>query len=286
MKKIVVIVFFVYMLFPCAAQVNRALLVGIEDYPTESGWNKIHAHNDLDLVRAALISNGVLPKNIIELRDENATLSSIRKAFQSLSKVARSGDNVIVFFSCHGQRITDLNGDDPDGLDEALIPFDALMEYGQRGYKGENHLVDDEINALLHSITNRITPRGHLLLLLDACHSGDGDRDVYSEDAQEYYRGVDKDFIIPMHNKHNSGMTSMPDRPWTSISACKDYQTNYEIAINGRYYGRLAYAFCQCWNMGLSDAELIESIQRYYESLPATPRGFKQVLDYYCPEND
>ena len=286
MKRVVLVAFMFYMLFPCAAQVNRALLVGIEDYPSGSGWNKIHAHNDLDIVKNTLCSNGFLQRNIIELRDEKATLSGIRDAFHVLTRAANKGDNVVVFFSCHGQRITDLNGDDPDGLDEALIPFDALMEYGSNGYKGEHHFIDDEINSLLHIIKNKITDKGHLLLLLDACHSGDGDRDVYPEDVQDYYRGIDKDFIIPVVNRATPGAPTIPDRQWTSISACKDYQTNYEISIDGKFYGRLAYAFVKCWRIDITDSELIEAIKTFYDSLPATPRGFKQVLDYYCPVND
>ena len=34
--------------FSCAinAQEKRALLIGIGNYPSEYGWNKIHGHND------------------------------------------------------------------------------------------------------------------------------------------------------------------------------------------------------------------------------------------------
>ena len=39
----------------------------------------------------------------------------------------------------------DDNGDEEDGLDEALIPYDAQFWYAPGEYEGQNHLRDDEL---------------------------------------------------------------------------------------------------------------------------------------------
>ena len=41
--------------------------------------------------------------------------------------VARIGqDDIVVFhYSGHGSQMTDLEGDEPDGLDETIVPYDS-----------------------------------------------------------------------------------------------------------------------------------------------------------------
>lgn len=284
MKRLIALLITVCFSHALLAQVNYALLIGIENYPEDSGWHHIHAHNDLTLVKNTLLSNGFDSSCILELRDEQATYASIKDAFKKLAKIAKKGDSVTIFFSCHGQRITDLNGDEEDGYDEAMIPFDAGVEYGKNGYKGEHHLIDDEINSLMAGIRKSIGYDGHLLALFDACHSGDTDRDPEDTVRSGDFRGIDVDFIIPS-SKRTKTKSTPPKREWSSISACLDYQTNYEIEVNGKTYGRLAYSFCNSWTSNTSDQALVEAIQCYYKTLPKTPKGFVQVIDYnlYTP---
>ena len=37
----------------------------------------------------------------------------------------KSGDIVYLHFSCHGQPVEDLDGDEKDGWDESIVPYDA-----------------------------------------------------------------------------------------------------------------------------------------------------------------
>ena len=64
-----------------------------------------------------------------------------------------SGDIIYLHFSCHGQPIEDIDGDEDDGWDEALIPFDAKKKYQKGTYTGENHITDDELNSYLKRLT-------------------------------------------------------------------------------------------------------------------------------------
>ena len=63
----------------CPAQQRRALLVGVANYPEQSGWRKIHADNDVSLLESVL-SGSFSVKSIL---DEKATLENILKEFES-----------------------------------------------------------------------------------------------------------------------------------------------------------------------------------------------------------
>jgi hypothetical protein len=258
MKKSLVILFLFIGLFcgNVAAQqtctpTNRALLVAIDQYPEKSGWSDIHATNDIQIIQPMLLQNGYKPENIQVLLNEAATKSAILKALDKLCALSHSGDYVYIHFSCHGQNMTDNNGDEPDGLDEALIPYDARYRYSKGIYEGENHLRDDDLEKQLDKIRKKTGTSGNLIVLLDACHSGTGSRDG---DDEEYIRGTS--YIFGAENtggkntinrtttfSHKKGKNLSPI---TVFCACLPEEVNYEYRDNNRqYYGALSYAFCE-----------------------------------------
>ena len=139
---------------------------------------------------------------------------------------------VYIHFSGHGQLVTDVNGDEKDGWDEAWIPYDAYLHYDGSRDKGEKHLIDDEINALLTAIRNKIGSEGKMLVVVDACHSGDSSR---GQD-DEIVRGVKEEFVIPIGKKKTA--EKLPEQ-WITLSACKDYQLNQEM--KSPQVGKLTY---------------------------------------------
>ena len=270
----------------CLAQTSRALLIGIEDYPKNSGWSPIHAHNDLGIVSTTMRRAGVRDLRI--LRDSQATYASIVSSMQRLSRDVKEGDRILVFFSCHGQWITDTNEDEKainprDRYDESLIPYDAQISYNWKGqgYNGQNHLVDDELNLLLDGIHKALGSKGQLVILYDACHSGDLDRSETKKETA-LRRGVKKPFEI------HSGVkkTKAPSVPisWISISACRDNQNNYECVVNGTAYGRLAYSFCQVFKPGITPEDLVDGIQTIYDNLPTSKDEPVQELRKFIPD--
>jgi hypothetical protein len=102
----------------------------------------------------AFIQAGIINQaDAVVLTDHQATRRAVFDAIRQLS--ARIGDNdtLVVFFSGHGDRRSDDNGDELDGMDETIILADGA-------------LVDDELVELLRSA------RGRDLLALDTCYSG------------------------------------------------------------------------------------------------------------------
>jgi hypothetical protein len=81
-----------------------------------------------------------------------------------LASRARPGDLAVFYFAGHGSQVFDLDGDEPDGLDETLAPSDVLVT------SSENDIRDDEFREWLATI------RTDVVVILDSCHSGTATR--------------------------------------------------------------------------------------------------------------
>jgi len=238
---IIIIMLLTLTLYSAFPQTRRALVVGIGDYPASGGWCRISGDRDVELVRNTLHINGFDDRNITTLINGQATFDNIRGEFVRLSEIARPGDVVYVHFSAHGQQVTDLDGDEADGFDEAIVPYDAPKEYRKGVYEGQCHITDDLLNVWLSKIRDKIGEGGKIVVISDACHSGDGSRYEYDDEDGPVMRGTSDKFVIPNVLQSKSAVEK-PIR-WTYISACKSYQSNYEIvdAVSGQRFGRLTY---------------------------------------------
>ncbi len=168
-------VLFVFMLtgLHASAQTrSRALLIGISEYDSSSGWNPLHSANDLKMIREVLLARDLKPGDILTLEDRQATRTGIVTALAKLTDECLPGDRVFIHFSGHGQRMQDQNGDEPDGFDEALVPWDAGKSYEKGVYEGENHLSDDVLAKLFDALRMKLGPEGSVLFTVDACFSG------------------------------------------------------------------------------------------------------------------
>jgi hypothetical protein len=135
---------------------KRALCIGINDYPG-THMDLAGCVNDANDWAAELTSRGF---TVSKLLDAQATKAAMVAGFKSVIGSAGNGDIVVITYSGHGTYAPDLNGDELDGLDEALCPHDLQT--------GGGALLDDEIHALF---TAR-APGVRLVLISDSCHSG------------------------------------------------------------------------------------------------------------------
>ena len=135
---------------------KRALCIGVNNYPgTHMDLNG--CVNDANDWAGELATRGFAVSKLI---DSQATKAAMVSGIQSLIGSAVSGDVVVITFSGHGTYVPDLNGDEVDGLDEALCPYDLQT--------GGGALIDDEINTLFAARKAGV----RLLLISDSCHSG------------------------------------------------------------------------------------------------------------------
>jgi hypothetical protein len=171
---------------PIAAQHQGvALLVGVGQYQEGSGWSTLNSRNDVVLMDSVLRLHGFQSKNIMSLTDAQATKAGISKAIRThLTGKVQKGGMAVFHFSGHGQQVKDDNGDEADGLDEALVPYDSPKYYQAGRYEGERLLRDDELQESLWQVRKKLGPDGMLLVILDACHSGTGVRGDEEEGAR------------------------------------------------------------------------------------------------------
>lgn len=175
MKHILSILLLSVSLHVSAQQPNKlAVIVAISNYAPNTGWNSLNSENDVPLIRESLKRQGFAESNILIIRDKEATKAGILNAIQKqLIDKAKPGDICVFHFSGHGEQVFDDNGDEADGYDEALVTYDAPMDY-QPGV--EKHLRDDEFGFKLEEIRKKLGPSGSLLVIVDACHSGSSTR--------------------------------------------------------------------------------------------------------------
>ncbi len=253
--RIKIIIYFLLLLsLSVTAQTKRALVTGLGEQQ-DKAWNKINGDKDVPLVRAMLKNAGF--KSVTTLVNRQATKAGIVEAFKRMTVSCKQGDVVYVHYSGHGQQMTDVHNDEKDGLDECWIPYDACRK-ASATYHGEKHLTDDELNVYLNAIRNKIGAKGKLLVVIDACHSGDGTRG----DDDDIVRGVEdtltvdslnarglyetfeaiKSFFMGDNDKEkviNAKAKPLAER-WITISACRSDQVNIEMKKPA--VGKLTYA--------------------------------------------
>lgn len=238
------------------AQTKRALIIGISDYGNAmedpNKWSNINGANDVALLSPLLKKQDY---KVTSLVDSQATYSNITNALKKLTKDAKKGDIVYLHFSMHGQPFEDLNGDETDGWDEALIPVDAQMYYEEDMYDGGKHLIDDELESFFTKIRSKIGTNGELFVVLDACHSG-----TASRGDDEYVRGIREGFTrsgkeyTPNRSEETNDYFNIPSEVGQShitiLEACRSYQQNKEILDyeSKTWYGSLSYYVAKAMN--------------------------------------
>lgn len=274
--KLVIVILSFFLPVSLSAQTRRALVIGLGEQQDKS-WAKINGDKDVPYVKEILAAADYM--DVRTLINRQATKAAIVKAFKSLANSCRVGDVVYIHFSGHGQQMTDVDGDEGDGLDESWIPYDAYLRYGAND-RGEKHLTDDEINVLLTGIRNKIGTSGKLLVVVDACHSGDSSR---GDDLDETVRGVYDEFVIPTKKKTGLQIRANKEQ-WLTLSACKDFQLNQEMKTP--HVGKLTYAL---YTLSKGDGVTMQKIEnfmaRYRSRLPQTPvqtgdTGRQKISDF------
>jgi hypothetical protein len=260
------------------------LIVAVGEYPVKSRIKSIASVNDVKFIKAALGRNGFEQKNIDTLVNKQATKQAIINALGKLSEKAKKDDIVVIHLSCHGQQIRDqktieLGKDEDDGYDEAFLPYDALPKYNPTGYKGENHLRDDDLYPLLLSIRKKLGNNGSLLILLDACHSGTGTRD----ESFAVTRGEPIPFLDPENPPDSIINLSAAEAKqgffeneadslsnMVAISASSPQQVNKQVVINNEELGSLSYAFYKA----LTETTASNTYELLFQKIRATIQAY------------
>jgi len=225
---------------------KKALCIGINNYPG-THMDLQGCVNDANDWTSTLSDRGFA---VTTLLDDQATKAAMVAAMDKLIGKAAKNDSLVITFSGHGTYQPDTDGDEIDGLDEALCPYD-LQTNGAA-------LIDDEIKTLF--ATRKAGVR--IVLIADSCHSGTVTRAARAEpDADTRPRFMPMgnwlpDKLLPK-NRVGKPSTTVIAPVGTSplqsaysralgdllLSGCKEGPNNfsYDARINGRPNGAFTY---------------------------------------------
>lgn len=220
------------------ATARHALVIGIDDYPYISKLQG--CVNDARLIRGILEQNfGFPPENITQLLNEQATREAILRELDALVDRIGKDDIVVIQYAGHGSQMTDREGDEPDGLDETIMPYDT------EGWRGDNRdISDDEIHLRLLRLSRKTS---YTTLIVDACHSGTITRDGFGMRARAMppdLRPVEQlppspitpemqaEMKASAGSRGPSGWLPMEDH-YVLLAGCRDEEISYEYQVEG-----------------------------------------------------
>ena len=207
-----------------------ALCIGINDYPG-TGSDLAGCVNDAQDWAEELTKRGF---GVETMLDAQATGEALREGMRRLLRNAVAGDVVVFTYSGHGTWVRDDNGDEPDGRDEALCPYDITAN---------GPLLDDELYDILCE-----RPRGvRTVMISDSCHSGtvarfapstrtDADRVRFLPpgvflDAEEAARAAKMPRVTAGRPRHAALL----------MSGCADIEYSYDARFDDRPNGAFTY---------------------------------------------
>ncbi len=144
---------------------DLALVIGIEHYP-QGLSSAPFADNDARSVFRAMLALGIPADHLRRLSGELATQARIRSALHWLKRNAAQDSTVWVYYSGHGARSVKGSA--------YLVPYDADPE--------DLSTTGLSLNSLLAALDKLDVHR--VVVVLDACFSGSGDRSVTAEGAR------------------------------------------------------------------------------------------------------
>jgi hypothetical protein len=259
---------------------KKALLVGINTYEKLPFYSSLLGRqvtnlkgsvNDVNSMRGMLISRyGFRAEDVQVLTNSQATRNAVLNTFERwLIHGTKEGDMVFFYFSGHGTQIPDQNGDEEDGMDEALCPYD-LVPVGASSALESRAILDDEIGTLLRRLKGR-----DVVVFVDACHSGSMTRSIggaavsHLEEtpaATPKYMPVELTQSRPRGKSFPSGTPRQNDIPGDQIfiSSSRENQVSLEIALDEGFHGAMTSAVVEAMarKTDMTYAELYEYVRK------------------------
>lgn len=255
---------------------KRSLHIGINDYPgTDSDLSG--CVNDAKDWMAALATRGFSHQT--EILDKNATKKAMVDAIEGMVALTGKDDISVITYSGHGTWVPDGDGDEADGRDECLCPWDI-------GTTGEV-ITDDE----LYEVFGSRKWGARIIFISDSCHSGSVSRMGRRSDdpfKNETWNFQQMKFLPPSFHLTEDGVKSAlrvekvrarsKIRAATVLlSGCADEEYSYDAYFNQRPNGALTYI--ALWCLGKMTAEStyqdwFNMIRKYlpHQYYPQTPQ--------------
>ena len=285
---------------------KRAICVGINKFAVYPQFQLNGCVNDAkDMVALCRQVLGFKASEVTLLTDAKATKAAIMAALKTAVKDAKAGkiSSLLFSWSSHGTQMTDTSGDEPDGMDEAFVPYDIAEKAG--GWDPAHIISDDEFHDLFQQLPDSVL----LEVYLDTCHSGSGLRGAefglhaprprYVAPPTPIRQGTGRQATVrgftlgPQATgtaKAATQPTAVAGKHHILWSGCKADQTSADAYFDGRYSGAFTYHYVKevrASNNALSRAKVVTNMraamQGKFSQVPqleanATNRNAVQVI--------
>lgn len=217
-----------------------ALCIGINDYPG-TGSDLAGCVNDAKDWAAVLKGRGFSADMMF---NRDATVKGIKEAMKEVLGKAKSGDSVVIQYSGHGSFVPDDDGDEPDGTDECICPYDI---------SSKGPITDDQLFDLYSSRKQGVK----LLVISDSCHSGTVARFAPITTPPTIKGGnaprrkvrflppaafLSKGKMAKLGSRRASRISSPPGRYAALLMAgCQDSEYSYDAYFQGRPNGAFTF---------------------------------------------
>lgn len=210
---------------------NIALCIGINYDGDLNG-----CENDANKLKECLGDHmGFKKEHVKTLIGPAATHKNIIRELENFAMLTQSGpvDTLFISYSGHGSYQVDHSGDEDDGRDEVLVPYD---------HKTAGMIKDDEIHSILKMVSANTT----VVSVFDCCHSGT----IFDLP----FRYIQGDKSVHEHKQKEPIQARC-----IMLSGCSDTQQSGETWADGQVLGALTTAFLivlqehqyniTCWNL-------------------------------------
>jgi hypothetical protein len=247
------------------------------------------------------------------LHDKDAAYEGIRHGLDWLfSEYEGGGQDVRLFhFSSHGTQVEDQDGEEWEGKDEVIVPYDHDWDQPFR---------DDELRQRIHGIPHDV----NFTFVADCCHSGSIQRALQESDiefrrryltppteimdriaARCLRRDAKLDEYVATHMSEM--LQGVPPAEWTQkmqeyipllrdqfrkekyavvpaeehilLAACEDSQTAADARIEGEFRGAFTWALTRVIQESNGDLTYEDLIQKVCAKLS----GYEQKPQLECP---
>ena len=257
---------------------KKALIIGVTKYFRHSNpkerWADLSTSEDIKLIKEALLKSGFDSTQIIVITENTKKVDIVNAFRKYLIEPAQKNGVYYFHFSGHGYQIPDDNGDEMDGMDEALVTSDAKNDGGARkppSFDYSNYLRDDELQVLLNELRSKAGKQGNVTVSLDACHSGTATRGSGmfrgqvrepDPDAPSITGVTNTDFGLVAEDKNLS--------PLTCFFASSEFELNKEYSSANLSCGSLSYALSKALaesNSNTTYAALFDRVKNIMNSI-------------------
>jgi hypothetical protein len=227
---------------------SYALVIGV------NGGNLIGAKNDANAMKNLLRNKGI--KNITLLTSstkERATKRNIIKKFTTITRKAKKGDRVYLFFSGHGT-----NTNDPSikkSLQEKLKNTGALQPYGIKQINYKNLVVIKRDLVQLFKELER--KKVKTVIMFDACYTGTSFKGFHNPTTKG---------SLSLYSKPTRNYSNYPYKYITYLSASTAFAVASESASKKR--GKFSMALTRCLDKNHKLSSLRSCIKNNYNYTP------------------